>query len=415
MTRNRPAVLVTLARFISRTGGEAAFFVGIWGKAAYDFGAEPSGIALLIAVMGIAGLIGSGIAGPLIDRFGPRRVLIISEIFFVPATLSAVAAEQLPALIAAAAGIALFGTPAYTAIASFPPFLTRDETELQRINSWVEMAGMAALISGASLGALMAATIGIDAIFWFDAITSLVAVALVAGVAVDRQTRPNEQGEGWQGVVRGFTTVYRNRRLRFYVLASTAIWTSFGFFAALEPIFYRDVLEVGPEMLGVVNTIFGVGLVAGTGVASRLPGPLRGARSVAWLVGLNGFGALIYVGTTLLPVVMTGAIVWGLIIGVMAPLARTMIHINSPEGQVGRVMGVTQVHSEVAKLGPLVLAPPLAAALGVQSALILSGISVSVLALLMAPTARWLDRTREGEVPTIEAARTADEPISPNP
>ena len=29
-------VRVTAARFISRAGGEAAFFVGIWGKATYD-------------------------------------------------------------------------------------------------------------------------------------------------------------------------------------------------------------------------------------------------------------------------------------------------------------------------------------------------------------------------------------------
>ena len=76
---SRSALLVTLARFISRTGGEAAFFVGIWGKAAYDLRAEAGQIAVLIGVMGIAGLVGSGIAGPLIDRFGPRRVLMTSR------------------------------------------------------------------------------------------------------------------------------------------------------------------------------------------------------------------------------------------------------------------------------------------------------------------------------------------------
>jgi MFS transporter, DHA3 family, macrolide efflux protein len=410
---SRSALLVTLARFISRTGGEAAFFVGIWGKAAYELEAEAGQIALVIGVMGIAGLVGSGIAGPLIDRFGPRRVLMASEVFFVPATLSAIVAADLGSLIWAAAAIALFGAPAYTAIASFPPFLATDEAGLAKINAWVEMAGMAALISGASLGAVMAATVGIDAIFWFDAATSLVAVALVARVVTRRPERHADAATGWKGAVEGFSTVYRSPRLRFFVLAGTAVWSAFGFFGALEPLFYRDILGAGPAMLGIVNTIFGIGLLAGSIGAGRLPAHRRSARTVATLVALNGVGALIYVGTTKLPVVFVGALTWGLIIGVMAPLARTMIHINSPEGQVGRVMGVSQVHSEIAKLGPLILAPPLAAAIGVQQALILSGIFIAMLALLMSPTARRLDR----ELPlvrTIEGPKTSDEPISPN-
>jgi MFS transporter, DHA3 family, macrolide efflux protein len=412
---SRSALLVTLARFISRTGGEAAFFVGLWGKAAYEFDATAGQIATLIAVMGIAGLIGSGVAGPMIDRFGPRKVLMASEIVFVPATISAVMANDLTPLIGAAAAIALFGAPAYTAIASFPPFLTESEDELAKINAWVEMAGMAALISGASLGAVMAATVGIDAIFWFDGATSLVAVALVARVATGRPVKRAGDLTGWKGALQGFSTVYRNRRLRFFVLAGTAVWSAFGFFGALEPLFYRDILAVGPEMLGVVNTIFGIGLLAGTVGAGRLPKRWRTARMVAVLVGLNGVGALIYVGTTRLPVVFVGAITWGLIIGVMAPLARTMVHVNSPEGQVGRVMGVSQVHSEVAKLGPLILAPPLAAAVGVQQALIWSGVSIGLLALIMTPAARRLDQDQSGPVPTIQPAKTSDEPISPNP
>lgn len=411
---SRSTLLVTLARFISRTGGEAAFFVGIWGKAAYELEAEAGQIAVLIGVMGIAGLVGSGLAGPLIDRFGPRRVLMASEVFFVPATLSAIVAADLGSLIGAAAGIALFGAPAYTAIASFPPFLAGDETELARINAWVEMAGMAALISGASLGAVMAATVGIDAIFWFDAATSLVAVLLVARVVTRRPAEHVGDVSGWKGAAQGFSTVYRSPRLRFFVLAGTAVWSAFGFFGALEPLFYRDILGAGPAMLGVVNTIFGIGLVAGSVAAGRLPAHRRSAGTVAWLVGLNGVGALIYVGTTRLPVVFTGALTWGLIIGVMAPLARTMIHANSPEGQVGRVMGVSQVHSEIAKLGPLLLAPALAAALGVQQALILSGAFITILALTMTPTARRLDRDAP-RIRIIEGPRTSDEPISPNP
>ena len=79
---------VVAARFISRTGGEAAFFVGIWGKAAYEFEGSAGEIAWVIAALGIGGMIGSSVAGVFIDRFDPRRVLIASEVVFVPVALS---------------------------------------------------------------------------------------------------------------------------------------------------------------------------------------------------------------------------------------------------------------------------------------------------------------------------------------
>lgn len=52
--------------------------------------------------------------------------------------------------------------------------------------------------------------------------------------------------------------------LRFFVLATGSVWLAFGAFSALEPLFYGEVLEVGPDAMGWVNSIFGPGLVAGT-------------------------------------------------------------------------------------------------------------------------------------------------------
>ena len=68
---------VVLARLISRTGGEAAFFVGIWGKAAFELQATPGELALVMAALAIASLIGASAAGVLVDRFDPRKVVLI--------------------------------------------------------------------------------------------------------------------------------------------------------------------------------------------------------------------------------------------------------------------------------------------------------------------------------------------------
>ncbi len=226
-----------------------------------------------------------------------------------------------------------------------------------------------------------------------------------------REDRRRGLGE----VREGFRFSFGHDRIRFYLLVGASVWLLFGLFSALEPLFFRDVLGRGPETIGWVNTLFGTGLVAGTVMAARLPERLRTARTVLLLMALNGLGSAIYVGTANLTVVVVGGMLWGFVIGLFAPLVRTLLHLNSPESLVGRITSVAQVLGEVAKLGPLVLAPALAAAFGVQVTMAVSGSVLSVLALTAWRTGGRLDRTRDFEVTAIETGTVADEPITPVP
>lgn len=408
--RNVRAVLA--ARLISRVGGEAAFFVGIWGKAAYELDANPAQLATVMAALGVASLIGASIAGVLVDRFDPRRVVIWGELAFVPAALSLVFVDTIPALAVATFGLGLVGTPVFTAISSFGPFLTDDEDRLTKINSWIEGASWTAFVLGPAMGALLAGSIGIDSIFVFDAVTSIIGAALLWPVSVRQMARIETPLGGWAELKGGFRIAYGNTRIRFYLWLGSSVWLLFGVFSALEPLFYRDVLGVEVETLGWVNSIFGIGLVAGTVVSARLPERMRTARWLTVLVGLNAIGVLAYVGTDILTIVVLAAPLWGLIIGQMAPLHRTMIQVNSPEHAVGRIMGVNHIHSEVGHLLPLAFAPAIAALLGVQRTLLAAGTAVALVAVGFFVPARRLDRTRTVEVPPPGLPDPADEPKS---
>ncbi|MCZ6456267.1 MAG: MFS transporter, partial [Actinobacteria bacterium] len=351
---------VVLARLISRIGGEAAFFVGIWGKAAFQLQATAGELALVMAALGVASLIGASIAGVLVDRFDPRRVVLYGEILFIPAAIGLVFADTLPSLVVGTFVLGLVGTPVFTAISSFAPFLTDDQNKLAKINGWIEGASWLAFVIGPALGALLVVTISVDSIFVFDAATSAVAALLILPVRVRRLSAREGEKRGLTEVKEGFAYAYGHRRLRFYIWLGASVWLLFGTFGALEPLFYRDVLGTSLETLGWVNSIFGLGLIAGTVIAGRLSGRFRNARWLTFLVGLNAVGVLAYVGTDMLSVVVPAGAMWGIIIGVMAPLLRTMIQLNSPEEMVGRIMGVTHIHSEVSHLIPLTVAPWLA-------------------------------------------------------
>jgi predicted MFS family arabinose efflux permease len=412
MWADRDVRRVVLARFISRIGGEAAFFVGIWGKAAFDLEATPGELAAVMAALGIASLIGASIAGVLVDRFDPRRVLIWGEIVFIPAALAMTLADSIPALVGTTFILGLVGTPVFTAISSFAPYLTDDENRLARINGAIEGASWAAFVAGPAAGALIAGSIGIDGIFVLDAATSLIAALLVIGVHIRQMEKPKERRRGFQELKDGFVYTYTHRRLRFYIWIGSAVWILFGTFSALEPLFYRDILGVEVETMGWVASLFGFGLIGGTLIAARLPERLRTARFLTMIVGLNALGVIGYVGTDRLQVVIVAGILWGVLIGIMAPLHRTLLQVNSPDELVGRIMSVSHVHSETGHLLPLAIAPSLAAAFGVQPTLLASGAVVLVIALLFWPAATGLDRTREVTVPRPGLPDPSDEPRS---
>ncbi|MHB1477941.1 MAG: hypothetical protein ACYCXD_10270, partial [Coriobacteriia bacterium] len=97
-----------------------------------------------------------------------------------------------------------------------------------------------------------------------------------------------------------------------------------------------------------------------------------------------------------------GAFVWGMTIGAMEPLLRTLVHLDSPHEYVGRIVGTLQWHRTAGELLPLAFVPTLAVVLGIQETLIAGGILVSVLAFGSLWTARSIDKER-ALVPTMEA------------
>jgi len=60
---NRNLALVVAARFISRLGGTAVWFIGTMGVAAYVFDASPKQLAIMSLINGLAAIAGSFTAG----------------------------------------------------------------------------------------------------------------------------------------------------------------------------------------------------------------------------------------------------------------------------------------------------------------------------------------------------------------
>jgi len=389
---DRNITLVVLARFISRVGGTAVFFVGIWGVAAYQFHVSAGALAILMAGDSITGIIGSVVAGVLVDRIGPRRVLLGAEMLTVPVVVALSFAHTYPAFVGTAWLFGLVGSPTFTAGASFAPYLVRGARDLERINGWIEAAGSAGFVLGPAIGALVAKVWGIPAVFWVMAFSSAVAAVVVWLVHIEVAPRTGNESHPFAELLDGLRVAYTTRALRYAILVGTTVWFGFGAFSALEPLFYRDVVHVGVEWIGWMNTFFSLGLVFGAWGLSKLPTKVISSRGLAVLGALCGLGAIAYVGSTQLPVIAAGAAAWGLVIGLAEPLLRTMLQVAAPEGYVGRVIGAAQYHRSAGELVPLAIAPAAAAAFGVQPTLIAGGVVVAIALACTWPVAASIDR-----------------------
>ena len=243
MSRNRNIALVTVARFVARVGGEAAFFIGVWGMAAYRFDASSGQIALLMAVLAICSMIGAAVSGTLVDRYGPRNVLIGAQVLYVPIALSVTLVTSIEQLIGVCALFGIATAPIMTATGSFAPYLTTDSTDIERVNALLEGAGALSFVVGPGLGALVAKAFSIEAVFYLDAILTTIGVLLVLPV----HTPPlgaHEERHAAREVWEGLKISYSIRPVRYYVLMGTVVWFSFGAFGALEPLFYGRFLGI---------------------------------------------------------------------------------------------------------------------------------------------------------------------------
>ncbi len=431
---------VVAARFLSRVGSEAAFFVGVWGKAAYVLDATPGDLAWVMLALSVPLLLGSAVSGVLIDRHGPRVVLGVAEVIFVPAALAFIWADSLVALMAVSAVWAFVGAPVMTAGGSFAPYLTDDPVELKRVNSLIEAGGSAAFVLGPALGAVIVRYAHVDWVFIIDAVTSLLAAVIVwrarlssrpaavraaeaAALGSDSPATPDTRASRTtrnplREFAEGMRLAYGLRPLRYYVLAGTVVWLSFGAFGVLEPLFFRDIVLADIEMLGWVNTMFGFGMLLGAVLLGRLGPRVISARGLAVFVSLNGLGAVLYVGTPRLPVIFLGALLWGLVIGALEPLLRTLIHRDAPHDAVGRVVSTAEVHRRGGELLPLAIAPAVAALIGLQATMIGGALIASVIALLSLREAGAIDRAlgvRPLPPDGIAPLTPAEEPVSPLP
>ena len=195
---------------------------------------------------------------------------------------------------------------------------------------------------GPALGGLVLVTAGIEGAFLLSAGLYLAAVA--ATLAVRRPTAPALRLEPVLARVReGLAAVASDRRLA-AILAVTVVFNLFGWpFTSMIPVIGRDQLALGPEGVGLLTSIDGVGAFTG---ALLLAWRLAPRWHAAAYVGGVALYQVALIGFALAPGVLPASLallLTGLAGAAFSTLQATLVYLAAPHEMRARIMGVLSV------------------------------------------------------------------------
>jgi MFS family permease len=183
--------------------------------------------------------------------------------------LHALDALSFPLLLVLVAAVTAVAVPSFASKTSIVPELVgEDEQVLAEANALVQAANRITLILGPPLAGALIALIGAPNVLLVDAVTFVVAFALVALFVP--AVRGVEHDEESRSLAAGLRFLARDRLLRPWTIAVVVGDVGWLVLFAAMPVLVLDRFGEEPELLGWIWGAWGVGAVLGSMVAFRI-------------------------------------------------------------------------------------------------------------------------------------------------
>lgn len=234
------------------------------------------------------------------DRFDRRRLMVASELggsvcFAVMVLLR----DPVPLLAVALVG-AVVASPFHSSSAAAIPNLVGPE-ELSWANSMVGMGRNLGMTLGPVLGGFLTATLGAGAVFGANAVSFLASAAVIASVS-GRFSGARGAGAPDRRVSAGLAFLWRDRLLRTLLVAEAVLVLGLGLIqVARVPLV--ESFGLGSVALGVLDALWGAGLLVGSLAARALNARREPVTFVAGLAGVAVATAAIGVSPWFAPIV----------------------------------------------------------------------------------------------------------------
>jgi MFS family permease len=349
------------------------------------------GGAAAVGLVGLVRFVPSAVASPfaamLGDRFRRERVIVLADLTrasLLAVTLAVIALDGPEALVYVLAGfIAIAYSAVRPAQAALLPTLAKNPADLTAANvtsSTIESLG---IFGGPAIGGLIYAATGPEVVFGASAAAFLLSAFLVSRVRVEELVEPRERPGGVVNqFFAGFATLAREPGLRILVLLLVSQTLVAGALNVLIVVSALQLLDLGEQGVGFLNSAVGIGGLVGAIVSTALIGRRLTSNFLLgillWGVPIALIGIFPHPATALLFLALVG--LGNTLVDVSA---FTLLQRAVPDDVLARVFGAVQgLWVGTIGIGSIV-APLLIAALDVRGALLVTGALLPILATLL--------------------------------
>ncbi len=212
-------------------------------------------------------------------------------------------------------------------------------------------ANNASRMIGPTVGGLLLVTVGIAGVFTLSVVLYVVALVAASRVRYRNSFPPATAETVLARIAEGLRLVRSDRRL-IGVLTVTVIYNVFGWpFTSMVPVIGQDHLQLGPEGIGVLASMDGLGAFVGAVLMAAFCKPAFYRRVyvggvLIYMVMLTAFALIPFpaiAGSALLFTGLSGA---GFSI-----MQATLVYLSAPPEMRGRMLGVLSVCIGVGPIG----------------------------------------------------------------
>jgi MFS family permease len=338
------------------------------------------------------------LGGVIADRVDRKRIMIFSQLgsassFFILATLVIVgwiALWHVMTLAFLSGCIRAFDRPSRMAL--LPQMVPKED-----IPNAVAVGGTIWQLNrlvGPAVAGLLIYLVGIGPTYYFCFFASLSAVCLWLGIRFEHQPTAVSSGGLLQHMMDGLNFIRKNE-ISYTFISMTFFNSVFGMsYLILMPVFARDVLTVGSQGFGFLQSAGGLGAFCGVlAVAYFSHSRGKGRQAIGGAI-IFGILLIFFALSKSYPLSLILACALGIASQFYITMINAVLQVNLPDQLRGRVMGIYGLTWELMPVGGLI-AGAIAEYAGAPAAVVVGGAFVAVMALgvaMFSPNMRRLEQ-----------------------
>jgi len=327
-------------------------------------------------------------AGVLVDRWDRRRVMIATDLARAGLILGGLlvqSAQTIWILYLVGFSVSVASRMFFPARTALIPALV-SENELLAANGLSQLTETASLLAGPALAGFMIAWFGEGVAFVVDSASFLVSAAAIWSIgAVAAPARGDSERTVralWGELVDGLRLLFRHPILRGVVLSLSVVHLGLGAINVLGVPLLSRYYGVGPEGMGIVDSVQGVGMALGALIIGWLAARFTKARIGVISLVVIGLMLGLVGNAPSYPYVIGFTFILGLAIAPIEATLTTLMQQSTPDRARGRVSSAFGTFGSLAGIISMAVAGGAAEIVGIPIVYVVCGALVVLAGLL---------------------------------